>query len=92
MNSDLLLNESIKLHTPNSYYEFVHSLFIKPTSKTQTGVDGVRVLWGKRLIVTVSRKPKYVTYSELETLAKEGAIAIDELYRQFRKRKIELRN
>ena len=86
-----LLGPNIYKQSAASFKAYVRSLFIKPISKTQTGVDGIRISFGKRMIIYVERDPKFVTYNEISTLAKEGQLNTDEMYRMFKKRKIEIR-
>ena len=88
------LAQEIRKHTPESYKEYVTSLYEKPeTSSGSQAVAGVGITFGKRTIVRVTRKPKIVLTSEIKLLAEEYGRKYEEVLALFKdkKRKIEVR-
>jgi len=89
--NELLLGPDVRSLEPTDYVEYIRSLYIKPPSKTATEVDGINISWGKKKIFRIKRDPKFITYAEIEILAKQFNYPIDAMYREFRKRKVEVR-
>jgi len=86
-----LLGPRLGTMTPPQLREYVRSLYEEPPSKNPSSVHGVRIHFGARTIVRMERKPKFVTVSELNQLAKDYGKPIDELKELMHKRKVEIR-
>lgn len=77
--------------TPIAFVDYIRSLYIRPISKTSTVVEGINISWGKKKIIRIDRSPKYVTRFEIAQLAKQYDVTENEMWLQFRKRKIQIR-
>ena len=77
MDAPLLSGRRLSAFTPESFKEYVKSLYLKRIPKKSTAKKkklkdykvSMKVLKGGRLSVTTTRKPKYVTAEEYDKLA-----------------------
>ena len=74
-------------HSPESWIAFVRSLKIEPTRKAEVPPKAKLTKKGKvSLTLPRGREPKWILFSELETLAGETKIPMNELYNEAKKK------
>ena len=88
----ITLGPPISALTPQKYRECIKSLHYVPPSKNPSSIAEIKLYFGKRTIVRVSREPKYVAKHELTILAKDYKKTEQEITDLLRSRKVEIRD
>lgn len=78
-------------YSPEEYKQYIESLHIKPVEKLPPAEWAVRLNAKGTPVITVRRKPKWITFTEARLMSKEVKFTYQEILTQLRKKKIEVR-
>lgn len=73
------------------YHEYVRSLYVEPERPTPPAECAIRLNAKGNPVITVRRKPKYLTSQEVDALASEIGWSKQDFWVHIRKKGIEVR-
>ncbi len=87
----LLAPQGFADYTAESYVAYVRTLYVEPPKPAPLADFAVRINAKGNPVITVRRKPKYLTSAEVQELATEVGYTLQDMWMCLNKRKVEIR-